>query len=60
MKNKEKGTKVVHGIKRKTYKSILKGAVAMTGTKEYVEEDSDYGYGVCSRGSGRSTVVSVS
>ena len=28
--------------------------------KKYVEEDSDYGYGVCSRGSGRSTVVSVS
>ena len=36
----------------------MKGAVAMTGTAAYAEEDSDYD--VCSRSSGRSTVVSVS
>jgi hypothetical protein len=42
------------------WRAQKKGAVAMMGTKEYVEEDSAYGYGVCSRGSGRSTVVSVS
>ena len=41
------------------WRAQMKGAVAMVGTKEYVEEDSDYGYGVCSRGSGRTTVVSV-
>ena len=38
----------------------MKRAATMTGTTEYVEKDSDYGHGVCSRDSVRSTVVSVS
>ena len=42
------------------WQAQMKGAATIVGTKEYVEEDSDYGYGVCSRGSERITVVSVS
>ncbi len=34
----------------------MEGAMAMVGTSEYVEEDSDYG--IFSSSSGRSTVVS--